>query len=507
MVTRRVFSLAAPAYGWIALAVLASVLSVAVSVGQVGVLVWFVKLVWESGADSASLIRILIALAVALVLRVVLVCVQESASVRIAGALKIDLRDKVLGKIIDLGLGYQHLKSSAVLAAAGGEGVEALEVYFGKYIPQLLACIVIPLGLFGCIALIDIYCALVLTVAVPLIPLSILVVRKRASRSSRMQWMSYSRLSAYFLDSIQGLSELKCFGAEERRAQEIKRRSWEFRDITMRGLRLNLVSVLFMDVIAYGGAALGVVLAILAHKAGRTDIFGAAFILLVSPQFFLPLRRLGALFHAGRAGVSAAGQILEILEQPSLLKGDAGPFELDGGAPSVELSHVSYVYEGSDEAALKDINLKIESGKSVAIVGPSGSGKSTLVALLSRSFDPSAGVVSLDGRDISRAAPSEIVKHLGLVNQKPWLLTGTVADNLRLAKPDATVAEIVEACRKTGTYRMIEEMPLGLDTALGEGGAKISGGQRQCVAIARAALKGAPILILDEATSNVDAIN
>lgn len=507
MLNAGLLSLARPALPKIVACVCAAILAAAAGVLQITAVAQIAAILWEGAPRFDKLLIWASVIVAAAVGRAVLITWQERASVRIATGLKIGLRDKLIAKVLDLGVGYLDRDSTGALTTTASEGIEALEVYFGRYLPQLFVSVLTPIGLFIYLMFIDARTAALLLIAVPLIPASIMLIMKWAGRVAGNHWKNYAKLSSFFLDSLQGLTELKLFNRHNARAKRIAEKSWTFRNATMRLLRMNLTSIIAMDWIAYGGAAAGILLAGESLKTEDIGIFGATVILLAAPQFFLPLRALGAYFHAGLSGVSAATKIFAVLKQPLLLKQPEQPESLYGKPPSIVFHRVGFSYDNSDSAALRDVSFELPAGSTTAVVGPSGCGKSTIIALIARLFDPSSGTVSFGGTDLSRVPPGEIHKRMAVVNQEPVLFSGTVADNLRLAEPDASTKELYSACRRAGIEDLVRSLPGGLDAEIGERGARLSGGQRQRLALARAVLKNADVLLLDEATSSVDARN
>lgn len=419
---------------------------------------------------------------------------------RAANAAKSTIRQAIYAKLVDLGPSYRESTTPSEALQVSVEGVEHLETYFGSYLPQLFYAVVAPLTLFACLAPLSLPTAITLLVCVPLIPLSIVAVQRIAKRVMGNYWGSYTDLGSFFLESIQGLTTLKIFQADQRRHEAMNREAESFRQATMRLLVMQLNSITVMDLFAFCGAAAGIIMALVQLSQGNAS-FGAVFaIIFLSAEFFLPMRALGSFFHTAMSGMAAADRMFKILDTPTPPSGER---TVDPGNVQIECHDISYSYD-DDRNVLSDVDITIPQGSFVGITGESGSGKSTLAGILSRSLDRYAGNASIGGiplRDISRTSLRETITYVPFAS---YLFEGTVASNLRLAKPDATDEElwdVLHCCRLEGLVRRTG----GLQAPVAAEGTNLSGGQRQRLAMARALLHDTPVYILDEATSNIDA--
>ena len=431
-----------------------------------------------------------------------LFCIRRSAetSHRAAANAKKTLRGEIYGKLLRMGLSYKNSVSSAAVVQMSVEGVEKLQVYISGYLPQLFYSILAPVTLFIVFAFVDLKIALALLACVPLIPLSLLLIRKIAGRMMKKHWGAYTDLGKSFLESLQGLTTLKIYNADKKRHEEMNSTAEGFRKTTMRVLRMQLGSVTFMDLIAYGGTALGIALAVSEAASGQIRLGAGVFILLLTSEFFLPLRALGSFFHSSMNGIAAAEQIFALLDST---EPETGTEEIDG--LDVMLSDCCYSYvEG--RPALNTLNLHIPFGHFTAIVGESGCGKSTLAKILSGELRDYAGSVKIGGTELSKAAEKSIVRHVSLTEHNAYIFKGTAAENLRFGCPEASEAEMMDALKKVGLYDFVMA-GRGLHLAVSERGANLSGGQRQRLAVARALLHDADIYIFDEVTSGIDPEN
>ena len=333
-----------------------------------------------------------------------------------------------------------------------------------------------------------------------------LLIGKVAEQETRKQWDQQNRLSAHFLEVLQGLPTLKQFGRSKRQVEVVAQISRQFGDLTLRVLRVAFLSALVLELLSTISTAVIAVEVGLRLLYGQMPFEEAFFLLILAPEFYHPLRALGASFHAGLSGVAAAKRVFGLLdgaETPSPAM--ATPLDLPPVPSRIDFRDVGYVYPDGDEPALRGVSFTIRRGSRVALVGPSGAGKSTVAAFLLRFRRPTTGEIRVDGESMDDLPPTDWRAHVAWVPERPHLFHGTVADNIRLGRPDATVAEVVEAAVAANADEFVRGLPLGYDTPVGENGARLSGGQAQRIALARAFLKDAPILLLDEATANLDA--
>ena len=444
----------------------------------------------------------------ALVLRLVFSFFSNKITFKISAKIKINVREKIYSKLLDLEMRYKDIKKTGGLVTTTLEGVEALEVFFGVFIPQIFLSILIPFGLYFYLRIYQPTIALALVLGVPLIPLCVGAVQAWIRHVSRMHWSTYEDLNSLYLDSIQGITTLKLFNLVEQRTNIIRKKSWEFRNRTMKLLYTNLVSILTMDIIALIGTALGITLAIIYLSAHLITLTGAIVVLFLSYEMFRPLRMLGSAFHVAMNGISASKSIFEILDQKTKLE-KSKPFSTLSLNDNfdIEFCNVNFTYTLDIPQVLKGVNFIAKTGQITAIVGISGSGKSTIANLIVKLYEPTSGQIYIDKHDINNISRNNIRKYIAMVSQRTYLFHGTIRENLLIAKPESTEEELNVVCKKAGVDCFIKSLPNGLDSSLVEHAKNISAGQIQRLGIARALLKDTPILIFDEPTADVDREN
>ena len=410
------------------------------------------------------------------------------------------LRKKIYEKLLKLGASYKEKTSTSEVVQLSTEGVEQLEVYFGKYLPQLFYSLLAPLTLFGILSFVNLRASLVLLICVPLLPASIAAVQKLAKKLLSRYWGIYTGLGDSFLENLQGLTTLKIYQADEQKAEEMDREAQEFRRITMKVLTMQLNSTSVMDIVAYGGAAVGMMMAVSEFLAGRLDFSGTLTIILLASEFFIPLRLLGSFFHIAMNGMTASDKIFRLLdlEEPKV-----GEEPMPRENFDMELWKVGFSYE-KDREILKDVCLAIPQGSFVSLVGGSGCGKSTIAGLLTGKLENYQGEILIGGKLLSRISERELMEHVTLVRHNSYIFKGTVEENLRMAKPQASEEEMKRVLSRVNLLGFLDTQE-GIKTRLLEQGANLSGGQRQRLALARALLHDTPVYIFDEATSNIDA--
>jgi ATP-binding cassette subfamily B protein len=463
-------------------------------------LIWGVCLVLEAVLTGAAVPVSTAALlcAVSCIAKIVSAKASEAASFAASSDVKRLVREKIYDKVLRLGPAYQESSTTAEVVQVAVEGVEQLESYFGRYLPQLFYAVLAPVTLFCVIVGFCWQAAVVLLVCVPLIPVTIMLVQRIARRLLGSYWNQYAELSDTFLENLQGLTTLKIYQADAARHDKMNDEAEAFRRITMRVLRMQLNSIIVMDVIALGGAVAGVAVALHALAAGTLSLFGFLLIALLSADFFIPMRQMGSYFHVAMNGVAASGKIFKLLELPEPEGKDAA---VEPGA-SYELSDVRFSYDGEREV-LHGVSLSVPPRGMTAIVGESGSGKSTIAQLLAGAQDGYTGSVRLGASEVRAIAPASLADTVTCVRVGSYLFSGTVRDNLLMAKPDATDDEMWDVLERAALADYLRG-EYGLDTRLERQGENLSGGQRQRLALARALLHDAPIYLFDEATSNID---
>lgn len=408
------------------------------------------------------------------------------------------LREKLYAKLLRLGASYHESVPTAEAVQVAAEGVEQLETYYGAFLPQFFYSMLAPVTLFAFVAFIHLPTAVVLLVLVPLIPLAIVAVQRIAKRLLDLHWGQYAKLGDFFLECLMGLTTLKIFQADGEKAREMAEESERFRVVTMRVVTMQLNSVTVMDIIAYGGAAAGMILAVTGYYAGTIGLWGCFVIIMLSAEFFLPLRTLGSYLHTAMNGLAASDKMFRILDLEEPARGAA---EI-AGEYGMRLSNLRFTYDGSREV-LRGVDMDIPQGRFISIVGESGSGKSTIASILTGRCRRYEGSAAIGPHELSAVREESLMAHVTRVNHDSYLFKGTVEDNLRLGKPEADEAELWRALERVRLKEFLLQGE-GLKTPVAERGANFSGGQRQRLALARALLHDSPVYIFDEATSNID---
>lgn len=411
------------------------------------------------------------------------------------------LREKIYEKMLKLGASYSEQVSSSEVVQVSTEGVEQLETYFGKYLPQLFYSLIAPLTLFVILCRVSMKASVILLICVPLIPISIVVVQKIAKKLLNKYWSIYTGLGDSFLENLQGLTTLKIYQADQQKADEMDVESQNFRRITMKVLTMQLNSTSVMDIVAYGGAAIGMAAAVSEFLKGNIGLSGTLCIVLLASEFFLPLRLLGSFFHIAMNGMAASDKIFKILDLPEPKNGER---MLPEGALDISLKEVHFAYE-EDREILKGINLELPAGSFVSLVGESGCGKSTIAGILSAKNRGFSGEITIGGIPLAEVDETDLMKRVVLVRHNSYLFKGTVEENLRMAKPDATEEELYNVLEKVNLAGFLRTQD-GLQTKLLEKASNLSGGQCQRLVIARALLREteSSVFIFDEAASNID---
>lgn len=497
MIDKRLMKIVPGSGKYIALNVLCQWLSLCANMAMMVVITAFLSDVLAGGAFPISERVLILVVAVAIAVRFVCAVLSSRMSFRSASSVKIRLRVRIYQKLLSLGSAYKNSVKTSELVQFAVEGVDQLETYFGQYLPQFFYAMLAPLTLFVALCFVNVPSAVILMVCVPLIPVTIVVIQKIAKRLLSRYWGQYTTLGDTFLENLQGMTTLKIYQADERKAQQMAEESEKFRKITMKVLTMQLNSVTVMDLIAYGGAALGVVVSVTQYLKGAVTLQGCMLIILLSADFFIPMRQLGSYFHIAMNGMAASDKIFDFLgtECP-----ETGTEEVED--TNIELRDVHFSYN-PDREILHGISMQIPKGSFTAIVGESGCGKSTVSGILTgrnRGYD---GSVTVGGKALTALSEDSLFQNITYIGHQSYLFKGTVRENLRMGKPDATDHELWRVLEQTNLAPFLRSEQ-GLDTEIAEKAANISGGQRQRLALARAILHDSPVYILDEATSNID---
>ena len=391
---------------------------------------------------------------------------------------------------------------SAEVATAAVSGVDALEATFARYLPQVVLAVVVPIAVLVLVASIDLLAAGVMLLTLPLVPVFMWLVGRQAERRARERWQALALLSNHFLDVVRGLPTLRAFNRSRVQAERIVEVSEEYRRTTMGTLRVAFLSGAILELAATLGIALVAVVVGVRLAEGGIGFEPALTILVLAPELYLPLRNVSAQFHASADGAAVAERLLELADVPGVHVGTAPPPDL--ALEPITFEHVSFGYPARDVEVLHGINLEVRPGETVAIVGPSGVGKSTLVSLLLRLVEPSAGRILVGDRELADVDAAAWRKRTALVPQHPTLFRGTVAENIRLGDPTASDERVRRAAELAGAHELVSELPHGYETAVGDGGRPLSAGQRRRLALARAFLRDASLVVLDEPTADLD---
>lgn len=448
--------------------------------------------------DASQIWTLLIVFAIAFLVRAIATTINTKQSFAASENVKTRLREKVYQKLMELGPNYRDTVTTAEAVQISTEGVDQLEIYFGKYVPQFFYSLLAPVTLFVIVGTMSMKVAVVLLLCVPLIPISIVAVQKFAKKLLAKYWGSYTGLGDTFLENLQGLTTLKIYQADERYAKKMDEEAENFRKITMRVLIMQLNSISIMDMVAYGGAAVGIILSILELQAGNITLAECFFITMISAEFFLPLRLLGSFFHIAMNGNAAADKIFRLLDAPVPEKGVVTEIPTE----EIVLENVNFGYT-EEKQVLYNVSLTIPSHSFVALVGESGCGKSTIASLIMNNHRAGSGKVSIGGIDVKDIADEALYKKITRVRHDSYLFKGTVFDNLLMGNSNADEEAMYDALKQVDLYDTIMEKG-GLSMPIEEKASNLSGGQKQRLVLARAILHDSDIYIFDEATSNID---
>lgn len=459
----------------------------------------FIERVFLKNATIDVFINTAIIVLITIIVRSIFTILANRMSFQSSKTVKKKLRTMIYDKLLKIGLSYKEkIKTSEVVQVAV-EGVEQLETYFGAYLPQFFYAMIAPITLFIVISFINVVVAGILLICVPLIPISIAIVQTWAKKLLSKYWGQYTSLGDTFLENLQGLTTLKIYQSDEFKNNEMNIEAEKFRKITMKVLIMQLNSIAIMDLVAYGGAALGMIVSVYYYLNGQINLFGCVFIILLSVDFFIPMRQLGSFFHIAMNGMAASDKIFKIID---LKENNLSTAQFPINNYDIKLNQLSFSYEENNDV-LSNIDMNISKGELIGIVGESGSGKSTLAAILTGRNKGYRGSVKVGSVDLAKISENSLMENITYIGNQSYLFKGTVRDNLCMAKKDASDKELWDVLKQVNLSQYFKEQQ-GLDTKLLEKASNLSGGQRQRLALARALLHASPIYIFDEATSNID---
>jgi ATP-binding cassette, subfamily C, bacterial CydD len=506
-VDRRLLRHARAARGYLAVVVVLGLVLTALVLAQAGLLARALA-VAAPGVGAVALWPVLVSLLAVVLARSVTVYGGEVAALRASASVKSQLRRRLAAQVLRLGPAWLGGQRSGEIATLATRGLDALDPYFARYLPQLVLACLVPLAVAVRVALADWISALIIVVTLPLIPVFTVLVGLPARARARRQWLLLARLGGHFLDVVEGLTTLKVFGRARPQAEVIGRVTDEHRTATMSVLRMAFLSALVLELTAALATALVAVEVGLRLLGGHIGYEAALLVLLLTPEAFLPLRAVAMHFHASMEGMAAAGRVCDMLDikPPRTGAGPGASAAVDLGRRAITLDGVCLSYPGRDRPALDGVSLTITPGERIAVAGASGAGKSSLLALLLRFVEPSGGRIEAGGLPLDSIAMDAWRRQIAWVPQHPALMSGSVAANIALGQAGASRDAIAFAAGLAGADEFIRALPHGYDTLLGERGLRLSAGQRQRIALARAFLRDAPLLLLDEPAVHLDPV-
>ena len=503
MFSKRLLSICDSSKKWIGLTVLMNWISIICNIALIVFIGTTVdKLI--NGNLNLNMISTFIFIIGMLGIRFVANFLSTKFSLYSSSEVKKTLRSTIYEKLLSLGVNYTNTISTSSTVQIAVDGVEQLEIYFGRFMPQLFYSLVAPLTLFAAMSFISLKTAIILLICVPLIPITIMVVMKIAKKLLSKYWGVYTDLGDSFLENLQGLTTLKIFDIDEDKNKEMNDNAEHFRKITMKVLSMQLNSIIVMDIIAFGGSAIGILIAIFEFEAGVLSAGDVLIIILLSAEFFIPMRLLGSFFHVAMNGISASERMFKLLDTEveeinTLHKEKINKLN----NINIEIKNVDFSYD-KERKVLENINIEMKNNKMIALVGESGCGKSTITNLLLKQNKVDSGEILLNGVNLNEIPFDILTKKIGFINHSAYVFNGSIEDNIRMGKNNATNEEIYVALKKANLYEFVMTLPNKLKTNVGEGGSLLSGGQKQRLALARTIITDPEIYIFDEATSNID---
>ena len=499
MINKRLIGTVKESKKYIAGNVICQWVSLAANITMMGAIAWILQALYEGTFGSGQIAVTAVIAAAAVVIRFVCAVVSSRMGYLSSKAVKKTLREMIYKKLLRLGSSYKEQANTSEVVQVAVEGVDQLETYFGAYLPQFFYAMLAPLTLFGVLSFVNFPSAIVLLICVPMIPVTIVMIQRWAKKLLAKYWGQYTALGDTFLENLQGLTTTKIYQADGFKHKEMNEQSEHFRKITMKVLTMQLNSITIMDLIAYGGAALGVILATTQFQGGHVDLAGCILIILLAADFFLPMRLLGSFFHIAMNGMAASDKIFRLLDLPE-------PEQKTGVVPadcSIECKQLHFSYE-ADREILRGVDMTFPKGSFTAIVGESGCGKSTIAATLMGRNKGYTGEITVGGTALSEISEKSLMENFTDISHQSYLFKGTVRDNLLMACPDADDDMLWQVLEQVNLANFLCSEK-GLDTMLNEKASNLSGGQCQRLALARALLHDSPVYLFDEATSNIDA--
>lgn len=497
MINKRLIGTVSESKKYVAGNVILQWCSLAANIAMMTSIAYLLQDLFRKTADARSMMGAAAVAFVAVIIRFICTTGASRMGYLSSKAVKKTLREKIYRKLLKLGTAYnEQVKTSEVVQVAV-EGVDQLETYFGAYLPQFFYAMLAPLTLFVYLCFVNVPSAVVLLVCVPLIPIAIAAVQTWAKKLLSKYWGQYTALGDTFLENLQGLTTLKIYQSDGFKNEEMNRESEKFRKITMKVLTMQLNSVTIMDLIAYGGAALGVIMASTQYKSGHVSLAGCLLIILLAADFFIPMRQLGSFFHIAMNGMAASDKIFHLLDLPEAEEKTKRAVDC-----SIVCSDLHFSYD-TEREILHGIDMRFPKGSFISVVGESGCGKSTVAAILMGRNKGYTGSVTIGGTELMDISEASLMQNFTYISHQSYLFKGTVRDNLLMGNSKATDDMLWAALRRVKLDGFMKSEN-GLETLLAEKAGNLSGGQRQRLALARALLHDSPVYIFDEATSNID---
>lgn len=498
MINKRLINMVKESKKYIFLNVLFQWISLIASILIISLLTLIIKNVYLNQFEVNKFINQLIIILILILVKFFCTIIANKMSFYSSDEVKKTLRHKIYQKLLKLGPSYKENVNTSEAVQVTVEGVDQLENYFGSYLPQLFYALLAPITLFIVTSFIDFKVAIVLFVCVPLIPVSIIIVQKFAKKLLQKYWGQYTTLGDNFLENLQGLTTLKIYQADEFKQQEMDKQAEKFRRITMKVLTMQLNSITIMDLVAYGGAAIGIILGLLSFAKGNISLNECLFVILISADFFLPMRLLGSFFHIAMNGMAASEKMFKILD---IEENTTKNLAINDNY-NIEANNLKFSYD-NQKIILDSVSLKIPQNSLTAIVGKSGCGKSTLASIIAGKINNYENSIAIGNLEIKEINQYSLMQNINYVGYKNYLFKGTIKENLLIAKPEATDDELWQVLDRVKISSFLKSEK-GLETNILENASNLSGGQCQRICLARAILFDSPIYIFDEATSNID---